>query len=109
MTAPNMSRRIKTHVVITLVAAGIAILSFAAQYLVFGLLGISTSESFALGWFLTTQLPFALIAGVMGIVSFFYGMRDSTWRALRIVLLIVALILLLVFVAPITLGVILHR
>lgn len=102
---PTIARRIKVHTIVSLVSAGIALLSFGLFYLVFQPLGIGGgSESFGFGVFLLTQLPFAAIAFVMGLVAFFYKLRTPVWRGSRIVALLVGLGMFVVFVLPIVLG-----
>lgn len=108
MTTEKVTKKIKILTLVCAAAAAIALLSFALQYLVLAPLGIGNTESFGLGLFLLTQFPFALIAGVMGFVAFFYGLRNPTWRIARSFGLVLGIILFLVFVMPLALGMILH-
>ena len=108
MDTARVNKRIKVHTLVFAISAGITVLSYLLQTLVFAPLGIGNTEAFGLGMFLLTQLPFAFIAGVMGFVAFFYGLKNPTWRAGRIVALVVSLLLLVVFVLPVVLGMILY-
>ena len=108
MSIEKVSRRIKIHTLIFAVSAGIAVASYLLQTLVLAPLGIGNTEQFGLGLFVLTQLPFAFIAGVMGFVAFFYGMKNPTWRAGRIVALVLSVILLVVFVLPVVAGMVIH-
>ena len=109
MNDEQLVRRIKVHTLIGVIAAAIATGSAMLEYFVLIPLGVMTTESAGIGMFLFTQLPLAVIAIVMGFVAFFYGRRNTTWRGLRIVVLLVSAMMIVVFVLPIGLGVLLHR
>ena len=106
MNEEKLVKRIKVHTLIAMIAGGIAVISAMLQYFILMPFGIVTTESAGLGIFLFTQFPFAVIAGVMGFVAFFYGMRNSTWRAGRVIMLVVAVMIIVVFVLPLLSGLI---
>ena len=107
LTEEQLVRRIKLHTLLALLGAVIATASFAGQYVISVAFGVELSEGVAIGIVLFTQLPFALLCGVMGIVAFFYGMKNPTWRGGRIATLVLSIVLLLFFVMPLVMGMLL--
>lgn len=107
LSEEQLVRRIKLHTLLALLGAVIAVASLAGQYVIFVALGVTLPENLALGIFYFTQLPFAILCGVMGIIALLYGVKNATWRAGRIATFVLAIVFILFVVMPLVMRLLL--